>query len=164
MRVFDNAIALRGIDPSETDAPVKEAMAGGTDAPEIAGDKAHGQVVEHVAGRPLRRSALQAEQFAGVALLPAPLAPLLVKLAKVAAVDQERPPGCENGEARIDPVPHGLLVHAEQSSHFLNGVAAVNFGAPRVEASLAGHGSRRAGFDELTNVLGAPHCGPRPNF
>lgn len=32
----------------------------------------------------------------------------------------------------------------------------MNFGESRIEASLAGHGSRRAIFDQLANVLHAP--------
>ena len=47
-------------------------------------------------------------------------------------------------------------MNAIKPRRFLDGVTAMDLGAPRIEATLAGHISRRAVFDELANVLDAP--------
>lgn len=164
VRICDGAVALGRVDPRKADTSMDEPVARPADPPKIARHEADGHVVEHLTGRPLRRSSFQAEQLAGAAFLALLLATLLVEGAMVAAVDQDRPLGSEYGKTGRDPVPHRLLMNSEQPRRLFDCVALMDLGEPRIELALAGHGSRRAVFDELADVFRAPSRDPRAEF
>jgi len=124
----------------------------------------HRYVVQHPAGWTLRCAAPEAVQLARAAFSFSLLTAPFVELAKVASSDEMGALGFECGKLRVDPIPHGLLMHAVEACNFLDRVAAVDLGAQRIEGALAGHGSRRAGFDELANIFRSPCRDPAAKF
>jgi len=74
------------------------------------------------------------------------------------------PPTRQRRKPIVDPVPDSAFDDTVEARNFLDGVAAMNLGPPRVEGALAGHGSRRSVIDELANVLDAPRCNAPPEF
>ena len=156
LRIRDVAFAPDNIDLGQTDATMHERFAGGADAAKIAGNQGNGDVVEHVGRRALWRTTAQAVHFAMSARLLGLIATPCEELAQFASENQMWPPLCKGGKARLQPIADRLLMDAVEPRNFLDGVAAVHLGAPRIKAALSSHWLPCAFLDEFLDVLNSP--------
>jgi len=140
--------------------PVNEPIAAWTNAAKEALRWRFGDVVHHVAGRPLRRFARETVDFTRAELLLARLVRLQIG-AQIAPMNEMRSLGRNEGKAVLDPSAYGVRMHAQKRGGFRDDVSPMDFDTAEVVPPR--HVSP-AVFDKRANVFHPPNRYARAKF
>ena len=156
LRKFDGARARNGVDFFEAHPSIKETAADRADPDQVAGDERQRDVIEHALGRLSGLTAPQAVDGPGSTRALGLLPSFQKVQLEVAAGDEVRALRGHDRKSRLDPIPHGLFVHAKKPRRLVERVRATALDAPRICPAGAHVLLSNAVFDELTDVFNAP--------